>query len=402
MKSRRLSIPNRFNLALAADLDTPVVEPPVAYAIFAHCFTCGRNLTAEKHISLALTQAGIAVLRFDFAGLGESEGHFYDTNFSTQVSDLLDVADFLEKNYQAPQLLIGHSLGGAAVLMAADALPSVKAVATIGAPAAPNHVKHLLEDVEERIRSMGEAEAIIAGRAFKVKRHFLDDLDTHALPERVRDFKKALLVLHAPFDQVVGIENARIIYQAAVHPKSFMSLDTADHLLTRRDDARYAGNLIAQWAGRYFEKNTRPPLITDKQAVARIGKSGFTTEIQTGIHHLLADEPISVGGENLGPSPYDLLLASLGACTAMTLRMYADRKNWDLQEVRVHLEHRKDYPKDMGHTEQQDSKVDFIERIIELEGDLDEAQRAKLLEISNKCPVHRTLHSDIVVETSIR
>ena len=402
MKTLRLNFPNRNGVQLSAHLDLPLGERPQAYAILAHCFTCTKNFKGERNISLALTQNKLAVLRFDFAGLGESEGEFYDNNFSTNVADILDAAEFLAQNYQAPQLLIGHSLGGAAVLLAGSQIESVKAIATVGAPAEPEHVKHLFEAVEQRIHSEGEAQVEIGGRPFAIRKHFLDDLAQVQLEDVIGQLKRALLVMHSPQDQTVGINHARKIYDAARHPKSFLTLDGADHLLLDKHDSRYAGNMIAQWATRYLDLEEAAPLVTEKQAVVRLGGPGFTSEVRTGKHAFIADEPPSVGGDDLGPSPYDLLLASLGTCTAMTLRMYADRKDWPLHEVRVHLEHYKDYPRDQGSPEDQKSKMDHIDRVVEIEGDLDEKQLKRLLEIADRCPVHRTLHSEIRVRTELK
>ncbi len=402
MKTLRLNFPNRKGIQLSAHLDLPLGEHPRAYAILAHCFTCGKNLRAKRNISLSLTQNGLAVLRFDFAGIGESGGEFYDTNFSTNVSDLLDAADFLAQNYEAPQLLVGHSLGGAAVLMAAATIPSVKAVATVGAPAEPEHVKHLFSAVEAMIHAEGEARVEIAGRPFTIRKHFLEDIAQVKLSDVIANLDRALLILHSPQDTIVGIENAKQIYEAARHPKSFMTLDGADHLLVNKADSLYAGQMIAQWATRYLDLPEEDPLVTDKQAVVRLDGEGFTSEVQVGKHRFLADEPPSVGGDDLGPSPYDLLVASLGTCTAMTLRMYADRKGWPVREIRVHLEHYKDYPQDQIDPEDQKSKIDHIDRHVEIEGDLDEKQRQRLLEIADRCPVHRTLHSEIVVKTELR
>lgn len=402
MKSHRITFPNGRGASLSAVLDLPVGEQARAYALFAHCFTCGKNLKAERHISLALTQQGIALLRFDFTGLGESEGAFFDTNFSTNVADILAAADFLTTEYQAPSLLIGHSLGGAAVLMAARQLASVQAVATIGAPAEPDHVRGLFASMEARIQTEGEAEVKIGGRPFIIRKQFLDNIASVTLAEEVAALDKALLILHSPQDTIVGIDNARQLYEAARHPKSFVTLDGASHLLMRQADAHYTGHLIAAWAARYLDLREPEPLLTDQQAVVRLGAKGFTAEIRAGHHHFLADEPPAVGGDDLGPAPYDLLLASLGACTAMTVRMYADRKGWPLREVRVHLAHRKDYPADARHASDAPAKMDHIDRILELDGDLDTAQRTRLLDIANRCPVHRTLHSEIVVETQLR
>lgn len=402
MKSVSLTFPNRDGLQLAAKLDLPLGERPRAYAMLAHCFTCGKNLKGERNLSLALTQAGLGVLRFDFAGVGESEGEFFDSNFSTNLADLFDAADFLAREYDAPKLLVGHSLGGAAVLLAAAQLDSVQAVATIGAPAEPTHVRHLFAAMEQRIQAEGEAPVTIGGRPFVLRKHFLDDLAGYDLRDQLASLQKALLILHAPQDQTVGVDNARALYEAARHPKSFVSLDGADHLLTQKGDAFYTGRMIGQWATRYLDLPEPAPLVTDRQAVTRTGRYGFTTDVRAGQHTLIVDEPASVGGDNLGPSPYDLLLASLGACTTMTIRMYAQRKGWPLREARVHLEHYKDYPADQGDSADQGSKLDHIDRIVELEGDLDDTQRQRLLEIAEKCPVHRTLHSEIRVRTTLR
>ncbi len=402
MKTVRLSFPNRDDVQLSAHLDLPLGERPQAYAILAHCFTCGKNLKGERNISRALTQNGLAVLRFDFAGLGESDGEFYDTNFSTNVADLLDAAAFLDQEYEAPQLLVGHSLGGTAVLMAGGQLDSVRAVATIGAPAEPHHVKRLFEAFEARIQAEGEARIELAGRPFTIRRQFLEDLEQVQLKDLIQQLGKALLVMHSPQDETVEVENARQIYDAARHPKSFLTLDGADHLLLRKPDSLYAGQMVAHWASRYLNLEEDEPLVTDKQAVVRVGGKGYTSEIRVGKHRFLADEPASVGGDDLGPSPYDLLVSGLGACTAMTLRMYADRKGWPLSEVRVHLEHYKDYPTDRENTEAKQSKIDHIERYVELEGPLDAQQQQRLLEIADRCPVHRTLHNDVEVRSVLR
>ncbi|MEL7533808.1 MAG: alpha/beta fold hydrolase [Bacteroidota bacterium] len=402
MRTVKTSFPNHAGLMLSASLDLPLGIHPKAYAIFAHCFTCGKNLRAERNISLALNQAGIGVLRFDFAGVGESEGEFYDTNFSTNVSDILSAADFLAQEYQAPSLLVGHSLGGAAVLLASKSIESVKAVATIGAPSQPAHVKHLFEAVEKRIQSEGEAQIRIGGKEVVIQKHFLEDIEGVDLQAEVHALRKALLVIHSPQDQIVGIENAKEIYIAAFHPKSFLTVDGADHLLSNKQDGLYVGNMIAAWAQRYVEFADPDPLETDKQAVLRLGASGFTTEVRAGNHTFLADEPKKVGGADLGPTPYDLLVSGLGACTAMTMRMYADRKGWDLKEVKVHLQHSHEYAEDAENAGKPQSKIDVISREIEISGALDDAQRARLMEIADRCPVHRTLHGEIRVDTVMK
>ncbi|MEO1448989.1 MAG: alpha/beta fold hydrolase [Bacteroidota bacterium] len=402
MKSHRLEIPNRLGLQLSASLELPIGEKPSAYAIFAHCFTCGKNLKGERNVALALTQAGYAVLRFDFAGVGESEGEFYHSNFTTRVSDLEDVAAYLAEHYEAPKLMVGHSLGGAAAILGGSRIDSIQAIATIGAPAEPAHVAHLFDLVQNKIQQEGEAQVLIGGRPFVIQRHFLEDIRAHSLAKVLPTLNKALLIMHSPQDTVVGVENARQLYVSARHPKSFLSLDGADHLLMAKADSLYAGEMIAGWSKRYVDLTEPEPLLTDKQTAVRTGADSYTTEVRAGNHSFLADEPKSVGGDDLGPTPYDLLLASLGACTSMTLRMYADRKKWDLLEVRVHLEHYKDYPEDAGHPDEKPSKLDHIDRFIELEGNLDEAQRARLMEIADKCPVHRTLHSQILIRTHAR
>jgi putative redox protein len=404
MKSVKINFNNHQGEKLAARLELPVDQKPFTYALFAHCFTCNKNLTAIRNISRALTLQGIGVLRFDFTGLGESEGDFADTNFSSNVQDLLMAAEFMEANHGPIEIMIGHSLGGAATLMAAPQIKSAKAIATIGAPAEPEHVAHLFDEKVEEIRERGFATVSIGGRPFTVKEQFLKDLQNTSLYDTVRDLKKALLVMHSPFDRIVGIKNAGKIYDAAIHPKSFVSLDTADHMLMKKEDSQYAGQVIATWLTRYIKFPEAPDLETSKQVAVRTGPRGFLTEIKAGNHHLIADEPEKVGGTDLGPTPYDLLAAGLGACTSMTLRMYADRKKWPLENIIVHLEHSKVHAQDGADSEDQPSsaKIDQIVREIELEGDLTEEQKERLLSIADRCPVHRTLHGEIRVVTTLK
>lgn len=403
MPAKNLEFKNANGETLAARLDLPVDDQPLAYALFAHCFTCSKNLKAVGNISRALNLQGIAVLRFDFTGLGESEGDFADTNFSSNVADLVEAAKFLGSGYEEPKILIGHSLGGAAVLQAAEQLPSVLAVATIGAPCSPDHVTHLLESRREEIEKNGVAEVVLAGRKFTIKKQFLDDLDQAGMKNRIAALNRALLVLHSPIDNTVGIENAAEIFQAAKHPKSFISLDTADHLLTEEADSVYAGTVIGAWARKYVdglqtEKRVSAP---GDYVMARTGR-GFRTELSAGGHQMVADEPESYGGTDLGPSPYEFLSMALGACTGMTLRMYADRKEWPLEEVVVRLKHGKIHAEDCTDCETKTGKVDQIEREIEIIGDLDESQRNRILEIADKCPVHRTLHSEIKIRSRLK
>lgn len=406
MHYQRITFDNGRGQKLAARLDFPVDSAPAAWALLAHCFTCTKNLKAVGNITAALNRERIAVLRFDFTGLGESEGDFADTNFSSNVEDLLAAADYLAQNWQAPSILIGHSLGGAAVLQAASRVPSAKAVATLGAPADPAHVSHLIESSVEEIEENGVATVRIAGRPFTIRKQFLDDLQDTRMEERIGSLHRALLVLHAPLDETVGVDNAARIFHAAKHPKSYVSLDTADHLLTNEADSRYAGSVIAAWARRYIEIPEETSRIeadpADNRIVVQTGESGYRTEILANGHALIADEPISVGGTNTGPTPYDYLVAALGACTSMTLRMYADHKKWPLEEVTVRLHHAKVHKQDSSDdAEGKGEKIDRIDREIELSGPLDEEQKQRLLEIADRCPLHRTLHGEVEVLSSL-
>jgi putative redox protein len=405
MQFKKLEFKNKEGQTLSARLDLPIDRKPLAYALFAHCFTCSKNIKAIAHISRALTREGFAVLRFDFTGLGESEGDFADTNFSSNVADLILAAEFLKSNYDAPKILIGHSFGGAAVLQAAARIPSSAAVVTIAAPADPTHVKRALGSTIEEIERQGEADVNLAGRTFKLKKQFLDDLKFSSMQATLQNLNKALLILHSPLDETVGIENAAQIFQTARHPKSFISLDKADHLLSNPDDSLYAGALIAAWALKYVatpQKDERKHDTADNRVITQIGKSGFVTEIRVNGHSLVADEPISAGGTNLGPTPYDFVLAGLGACTAMTLRMYADRKDWPLETVTVRLNHQKIHAGDCQSCETKEGMLDQIEREIELAGPLDDPQKARLIQIANRCPVHRTLNSEIIVRSKLK
>ncbi len=386
---------------LAGILDLPA-SPPRHFALFAHCFTCSKNLKAATNISRALNDAGIAVLRFDFTGLGQSEGEFADTSFSSNVADLLAAVRFLEDEYQAPEILLGHSLGGTAVLRAAADIPSAVAVATIGSPADPVHVAHLFGDSRDELESEGQAEVNIGGRPFTVKKQFVDDLDTHDLYSAVGSLRKALLVMHAPLDDIVEIENAAELFTAAKHPKSFASLDRADHLLSRAEDSLYAGRLLATWASRYLPEAADDELSAEPgSVVARTYSTGFRTEIAAGDHAILADEPANVGGTNLGPSPYELLSSALAACTTMTLKMYAGFKKLDLESVTVRVVHDKIHADDCLDCENKTGKIDEFRRELTLEGDLTDEQRERMLEIADKCPVHKTLHSEIKIRTEL-
>jgi len=405
MQFKNLEFKNKDGQTLSARLDLPVDGKPMAYALFAHCFTCSKNIKAIAHISRALTREGLAVLRFDFTGLGESEGDFADTNFSSNVDDLIVAADFLKSNYQAPEILIGHSFGGAAVLQAAGRIPSSKAVVSIAAPSTPQHVTRTLGSAATSIQNQGQADVTLGGRTFTLKKQFLDDLNFVNMAETLKNLDRALLVLHSPIDETVGIENAAQIFQAARHPKSFISLDTADHLLTNSEDSLYAGSVIAAWARKYVSAALVEKPKTEKdenQVITRIGKSGYVTDIMAAGHGLVADEPVSMGGTGKGPAPFDLLMAGLGTCKAMTLRMYSDRKQWPLEAVTVKLNHKKINAADCDTCQTKEGQLDQFDCEIDLGGKLDDQQKQRLLQIADRCPVHRTLHSEIIVRSKLK
>ncbi|WP_251964267.1 bifunctional alpha/beta hydrolase/OsmC family protein [Salinibacter ruber] len=399
--SEKIRFENADGNALAARLDRPDGESPCAFALFAHCFTCSKDLRAAGAISRALTRHGIAVLRFDFTGLGESEGDFADTNFSSNVEDLIAAADYLSEHHEAPRILVGHSLGGAAVLQAAQRLDSVQAVSTIGAPYDPEHVTQHLQDAVEDIEEKGEARVQLAGRTFTIRKQFLDDLAATRMETTIRTLDRALLIFHSPVDQTVGANNAAKIFQAAKHPKSFVSLDDADHLLTDRSDAEYLGVVLGAWAEKYVDRSVSEPDTPDEDVVTRT-EGTYRTAIQAGRHALVGDEPESVGGDDDGPTPYGFLLSALGSCTGMTLRMYADRKEWPLDETIVRLSHEKVHAEDCENCDTEQGQVDRITREIEIRGRLSDDQRERLFEIANKCPVHRTLLGDVDVRSSLR
>jgi putative redox protein len=403
MATERFQFEGSEGQQLAAALDTPD-GPTHAYALFAHCFTCGKDVLAAKRIAVALSAKGIAVLRFDFTGLGSSEGDFANSTFSSNVADLVRAADHLRKTFKAPALLIGHSLGGAAVLAAAEQIPDAKAVVTIAAPSDPTHVTGQFADSIEKIRKDGQAEVSLAGRPFTIKREFLDDIAEHGLMAHIAGLHKALLVMHAPTDDTVGIDNATRIFVTARHPKSFVSLAGADHLLSNRRDSAYVADVIAAWASRYLDaaalaEAVDPGNAPRKVVVQETGNSKFQQSVTVGPHQLLADEPKAAGGDDTGLSPYDLVLAGLGACTSMTMRLYADRKSLPLTRTTVTLEHSKIYAQDCADCETRDGMLDQIERVIAMEGALSSEQRQKLMEIADKCPVHRTLTSEIHIVT---
>lgn len=407
MKSERIEFPGSQGVPLAGRLEQPDASPR-GWALFAHCFTCSKDSRAAVHIARALVESGFGVLRFDFTGLGGSGGDFANTHFSSNVDDLVVAADWLRARHGAPALLIGHSLGGAAVLAAVERIDDAVAVATLGAPFDPVHVTRQFGGCVETIEAKGEAEVTLAGRKFTVKRAFLDDLNSQHQAERIRKLRRPLMILHAPGDTVVSIDNASAIFRTALHPKSFVSLDDADHLMTRKHDSAFAAGIIAAWAGRYVKgaaQTAEAPAVetavNDRTVrVSERGTGTFTVAITAGHHTWLGDEPVTVGGDDLGPDPYQMLTAALGACTAMTLRMYANHKQWPLKKASVTLTHAKIHAQDCAECDTRSGQIDRIERRIHIEGDLDDAQRARLMEIADKCPVHRTLHSEVQVVTT--
>jgi uncharacterized OsmC-like protein/alpha/beta superfamily hydrolase len=404
MPAERFDFPNASGERLAALLDRPAGTAG-AFALFAHCFTCGKDIRAAKRIAEGLTARGIAVLRFDFTGLGASEGEFANTNFSSNVADLVAAANHLRAVERAPALLIGHSLGGAAVLAAAGDVPEARAVVTIAAPADPSHVIGLIKDRVDEIRAHGEVEVSLAGRPFRIRREFLDDVAEQRLDEKIARLRKALLVMHAPGDDIVGIDNASHIFLAAKHPKSFVSLADADHLLGNPRDAAYVADMIAAWAGRYLDTEAAPAVAATEPGIVVVTEtraSKFQQIVTAGRHSLTADEPVAAGGLDSGPNPYDLLLAGLGACTAMTLRLYADRKQLPLERVSVKLTHSRIHAEDCETCETKEGMLDRIDKEITVAGPLDDDARARLLEIAEKCPVNRTLKSEIDIRGSIR
>lgn len=406
MKTELVTFTGSSGQQLSGTLDLPV-GAPMSIALFAHCFSCGKDLRAARRVAAQLTAQGIAVFRFDFTGLGRSGGDFADSNFSTNVGDLLAAADWLRQSWGPPELLVGHSLGGSAVIAAAPHIPEVQAVATIGAPADPAHVAHLFEGSLDAIAEQGEAAISIGGRTFTIKQQFIDDIAASQLEPNLASLGAALLVLHAPDDAIVDVSNADVIIGAATGPRSFMTLDGADHLMSDPAQADRAGSLITAWAGHYLKSHVTGsddvlvPAAEGEVVVAERGTGAFAQVIRVAQRHaLLADEPIGIG-DDTGPAPYDFLLAALGSCTSMTVRMYADRKGWPLEDVAVRLRHGKVHAQDCATCETETGRVDVIERELVITGDLTDEQRAKLLAIADRCPVHRSLESETMITTEL-
>lgn len=402
-KRIKLEFPGTDGL-LAGLLEMPDSNPH-SFALFAHCFTCGKDVVSASRISRALVARGYAVLRFDFTGLGSSDGDFANSNFSSNVEDLIAAADFLRENYRAPALLIGHSLGGAAALAAAHAMAEVKGVVTIAAPSDPAHVMKQFECDIDEINQKGVAEVKLAGRSFKIKKQFLDDISKQQHPGNIAALGKALLVFHSPVDATVSIDEAEKIYRSAKHPKSFVSLDDADHLLTNAKDAEYVATTIAAWASRYVAEpesiEQQPSKVSSGEVLVTEKNKQFTRTVITDTHEWLADEPIAAGGADLGADPYEHLLAALGTCTSMTIRMYANHKKLPLEDVTVTLSHNREHITDCEGCDESPKKIEVIDRIVTLTGDLSDENRQRLLEIADRCPVHRTLQSDLKIRTRL-
>ncbi|MDP5076453.1 MAG: bifunctional alpha/beta hydrolase/OsmC family protein [Nonlabens sp.] len=402
MNFEKISFTGATGHKLSGRLELPADQHPHNYAVFAHCFTCSKNFTATKNISRALTTAGFGVLRFDFTGLGDSDGDFADTNFSGNVDDLLAAIDYLTAHYAAPTLLVGHSLGGAAAIYASAKASSIKALATIGTPSDTKHVKHLFGKQLEAIVVNGEATVELSGRPFRIKEQLLRDLNEQMVTKTIQELRKPVLILHSPQDVTVGINHAEKLYQAAMHPKSFVSLDGADHLLMDKADSNYAGMVIASWASRYLELPEEKSLQSHTAVVASLdNESGFTTQMRAGRHYFTADEPTSVGGNDYGPTPYDLLSSGLASCTVMTIQMYAKRKNWHIENVTCEVHYDKQHATDCEHCEDESAKLDTFTRTLKITSNLDEKQLQRILQIADKCPVHKTLHSKTQIVTKL-
>ena len=403
MKSSKITFTNAKGATLSGRLDMPLHQDPHNFAIFAHCFTCTKDFSAVRNVSKALASEGFGVLRFDFTGLGDSDGDFEDTNFSSNVEDLVQAANFLAREYKAPSLLVGHSLGGAAAIFAASEIPTIEALATIGAPSNPVHVRKQFGAKAEEIEKDGAATVSLAGRDFTFKKQFFDDLENQSCEAAASKLDgKALLIFHSPQDATVSIKNAEEIYHAAKHPKSFVTLDGTEHLLIDKKSASYVGKVIAGWAARYIDVPLEDEIKSSHQVVASLDdEDGFTTSLKLGNHYMKADEPIRVGGNDYGPTPYELLAGSLSACTAMTIQMYAKRKGWKIENVEVHTTYSKSYAEDCENCEGETDKIDTFTRDIKLITDLDEKQMKRILQIADKCPVHKTLNTNTQVITKM-
>ncbi|MFK7113527.1 alpha/beta fold hydrolase [Flavobacterium oreochromis] len=406
MNKIKLEIENKKGLLLSAQLYIPISGVVNKIAIFAHCFTCSSSLAVVKNISNELTHSGISVLSFDFTGLGHSEGDFSETNFSNNISDLLDVNNYLSKHYTAASILIGHSLGGAATIITANLLPNIEAIVTIATPSFVKHITQHFLDAEETIIQVGKANISIGGRPFTIKKQFIDDLKKYDLEDEIQKLRKPLLIIHSPQDNIVEIENAANLYHKARHPKSFITLDGADHLITNKEDAYYVANIIGTWVKRYINiqnsiETTLKSTQSEQVLVHHKPEEGFLNHIYTTSNYIKGDEPVAYGGTDLGLSPYELLSASIGSCTSLTLKLYAERKNWDLKEVYVYLSYDKKHASELGLEIDDMGKLDHINKKIKLIGNLTLKQKEKLKEIASKCPVHKTVSNIVYFSTDL-
>ena len=397
---RHVTFENSKGNSLSATLELPAGNIKY-YALFAHCFSCGKDVLAASRISRALAAMGIAVLRFDFTGIGDSEGDFADTNFSSNIADVQSAADFLREHYQAPKLLIGHSLGGTAVMHAASKIDECKAVATIAAPATPNHILSHFPNEVKALESDAAVTINIGGKSLTIKQQFVADLEAQSTTNKISELRKALLIFHAPLDDIVSIDEASRIFIAAKHPKSFITLDKADHLLSDASDADYVANTISAWASRYIDaKAEQSQPVHPGELFVGEGNQKFLREVSSDDHNWLSDEPVKVGGDNLGPDPYEQLLASLGTCTSMTLRMYANHKGWPVNDIKVQLKHARTHREDCEQPDNKQCKVEVLDKTVTIEGDLDESQQKRLKEVADRCPVHKTLLGELEITSN--
>ncbi|WP_300436362.1 bifunctional alpha/beta hydrolase/OsmC family protein [Christiangramia sp.] len=401
MQKLEVSFKNSSSKVLKGVLELPTNKKPKNFVLFAHCFTCNKNFHAPSKIGKSLASKGYGLLRFDFTGLGDSEGDFEDTNFSSNVEDLIAAAEFLKKEYVAPTMIVGHSLGGAAALFASKQIDSIKCIVTINAPSNLSHVQKHFETSVDEIEQAGFANIKIGGRSFKIKKQFIKDLKSNEDASALKEIKKSLLIMHSPQDKIVSIKHAEDLYRAARHPKSFVSLDGSDHMLSTKEDSEYVGSVISAWAGKYLKEPKAPELETDHEVMANLGETGFTTQIIAGNHHFIADEPKKMGGSDLGPNPYELVSSGLAACTSMTIQMYARRKKWTVENVETHVSYSKKHATDCADCENKKAKIDNFEREISIKGDLDKKQLKRLMEIADKCPVHKTLSAQAQITSKL-
>lgn len=399
---RNISFKNSAGHQLAAVIEQPVI-PVKCYALFAHCFSCGKDILIASRIARSLVARGVAVLRFDFTGIGDSEGEFESSNFTSNIDDIISATNHLREHYSAPQILIGHSLGGTAMLNAAEQVSEAKAVVSIAAPFTADHILSHFQDKVEELEQKEKVDIELAGKILTINREFVSDLKAHSNEDRISQLRKALLILHSPFDEIVPIEEATKIFVNAKHPKSFVSLDKADHLITDKEDAEYVANTIVAWASRYIEEDSSTSQVIDKgEVLIGEGNKKFLREVASDDHTWFSDEPLAVGGDNLGPDPYEQLLSSLGTCTSMTLRMYANHKGWPVEDIQVKLKHSRQHDQDCEQPDEKSCKIELIQKFITIKGDLDEQQINRLVEVADRCPVHKTLLGKIKLESNFQ